>query len=415
MTTKVTPHNKFSLLFSPQDLTLCFLMQRETGWLQEIKTQNTIITIVGRLPKHNGEWKHGSECIGVHPERTELLGFVQYTAEKVSGLVYGNKGDTHLFTNWTLSVHSFKRSGEFINFKTNLWTGHERLDLLILLHVYGELGDFTALQKGHPVIFYPKLPIPVKSLLHEDIYLGFVGEWSLLVKSGRFKAYEHGLNYILQSLVHLEPQQYVFPLKIIQLCCWLRGFMKSHHLSFRRTTHVVQKKRGSVEWQNAALPAFCNNTEKRRDYPLSHIGTMDETPIWLDMPGDYTLGEIGNKNSNNCIYWTWKKYFDFDFTRVHIQDYIKNCGKRPPVYVQYLLHSRKPAFVLKLEGMGFLKGTTWQTSGARRRMTICFSRASVTPAKKPFIRSTIYGVPLRGVPLYYDSILLLCGWRFWLL
>lgn len=34
---------------------------------------------------------------------------------------------------------------------------------------------------------------------------------------------------------------------------------------------------------------------KRKEYPLSAIGNMDETPVWIDMPGDYTLEPTGSK------------------------------------------------------------------------------------------------------------------------
>ena len=30
-----------------------------------------------------------------------------------------------------------------------------------------------------------------------------------------------------------------------------------------------------------------------RNYELRHIGNMDETPVWLEMPGKYTLDFVG--------------------------------------------------------------------------------------------------------------------------
>lgn len=34
----------------------------------------------------------------------------------------------------------------------------------------------------------------------------------------------------------------------------------------------------------------------KRNYPLSHIGNMDETPLWLDMPGDTTVTHTGERS-----------------------------------------------------------------------------------------------------------------------
>ena len=31
-------------------------------------------------------------------------------------------------------------------------------------------------------------------------------------------------------------------------------------------------------------------------YPLSHIGNMDETPLWFDMPGDTTVTHTGEQS-----------------------------------------------------------------------------------------------------------------------
>ena len=34
----------------------------------------------------------------------------------------------------------------------------------------------------------------------------------------------------------------------------------------------------------------------RKDYPLSFIGNMDETPLRLDMPGESTITRTGQKS-----------------------------------------------------------------------------------------------------------------------
>ena len=32
---------------------------------------------------------------------------------------------------------------------------------------------------------------------------------------------------------------------------------------------------------------------QEHQYPLSVVGNMDETPLWLDMPGDRTVAQVG--------------------------------------------------------------------------------------------------------------------------
>ena len=35
---------------------------------------------------------------------------------------------------------------------------------------------------------------------------------------------------------------------------------------------------------------------QEHQYPLSAIGNMDETPLWLDMPGDPTVARVGERS-----------------------------------------------------------------------------------------------------------------------
>ena len=35
---------------------------------------------------------------------------------------------------------------------------------------------------------------------------------------------------------------------------------------------------------------------RNRDYDLSQIGNVDETPVWLEMPGNFTLDFLGGKD-----------------------------------------------------------------------------------------------------------------------
>ena len=57
--------------------------------------------------------------------------------------------------------------------------------------------------------------------------------------------------------------------------------MKRHQFTFRKMQNFL---------------GFVTRLRKRRNYDLSLIGNMDETPLWVDMPGDYTMEQIGTKS-----------------------------------------------------------------------------------------------------------------------
>ena len=46
---------------------------------------------------------------------------------------------------------------------------------------------------------------------------------------------------------------------------------------------------------------FVTRIRKLRDYALGQIGNMDETPIWINMPGDYTLRDEGEKTITTAM------------------------------------------------------------------------------------------------------------------
>ena len=101
---------------------------------------------------------------------------------------------------------------------------------------------------------------------------------------------------------------------------WLEKFMCRHGLSLRRKTSVSQKLPGDLIPKvmcmgfiyaihpicavfyafpyNLQFVSFITTTRKlriRNDYPLALIGNMDETPLWLDMPGETTVARTGER------------------------------------------------------------------------------------------------------------------------
>lgn len=78
-------------------------------------------------------------------------------------------------------------------------------------------------------------------------------------------------------------------------CGWLRSFMKRHNVSFRRPTHIAQKLPAELDEKRQNFWSFIIRMRRLRNYDLSMIGNMDETPIWIDMPGASTLDSVGSK------------------------------------------------------------------------------------------------------------------------
>ena len=77
---------------------------------------------------------------------------------------------------------------------------------------------------------------------------------------------------------------------------WLENFFKRHDFSLRRKTTVCQRLPRDL------IPKVVSYLMKVRkmllvqQYPLESIGNMDETPMWLDMPGDTTVATVGDQS-----------------------------------------------------------------------------------------------------------------------
>ena len=76
---------------------------------------------------------------------------------------------------------------------------------------------------------------------------------------------------------------------------WYDKFMKRYNLAQRRQTHMSQKKEEELSEKMSNFLRFVIKLRKSKGYELSEIGNMDETPIWMDMPGNYTIEPRGTK------------------------------------------------------------------------------------------------------------------------
>ena len=76
---------------------------------------------------------------------------------------------------------------------------------------------------------------------------------------------------------------------------WLTLFMKRHKLSLRRRTKISQKLPKQTEELLEQFQQFVTHLRIRKSFEFNNIFNMDETPVWFDMAGNFTINEIGDK------------------------------------------------------------------------------------------------------------------------
>ncbi|KAJ1522480.1 hypothetical protein ONE63_001670 [Megalurothrips usitatus] len=71
--------------------------------------------------------------------------------------------------------------------------------------------------------------------------------------------------------------------------------MRRSGLALRRRTSICQKLPANFEHQLREFQKYVINLRTRGNFPMGHIGNADETPIYQDMPYNYTVHEKGAK------------------------------------------------------------------------------------------------------------------------
>ena len=83
-------------------------------------------------------------------------------------------------------------------------------------------------------------------------------------------------------------------------CQWISSFIKRYKLSWRRRTKIFQKLPSQTEETLAKFHQFINNLRTRKSFDLCNIFNMDETPVWFDMAGNFTIDQKGEKTVQIC-------------------------------------------------------------------------------------------------------------------
>jgi hypothetical protein len=76
---------------------------------------------------------------------------------------------------------------------------------------------------------------------------------------------------------------------------WLSAFIKRYKLSWRRRTKISQKLPEQTQESLNNFYKFVTELRIKKSYELCNIFNMDETPVWFDMAGNFTVDQKGTK------------------------------------------------------------------------------------------------------------------------
>lgn len=76
---------------------------------------------------------------------------------------------------------------------------------------------------------------------------------------------------------------------------WMSGFMKRYKLSRRRHTKISQKLPAQTEELLSNFQQFIIRLRTEKSFAMANILNMDETPVWFDMAGNFTIDQTGEK------------------------------------------------------------------------------------------------------------------------
>jgi hypothetical protein len=90
---------------------------------------------------------------------------------------------------------------------------------------------------------------------------------------------------------------------------WLIAFLKRYRLALRRRTRISQKLPSQTQELLEKFNRFVINLRLEKSYELENIFNMDETPVWFDMAGNFTINPKGEKTVHICATGNEKNRF----------------------------------------------------------------------------------------------------------
>ena len=142
---------------------------------------------------------------------------------------------------------------------------------------------------------------------------------------------------------------------------WMEKFMKRHALSFRRKTTVSQRIPEECIQKAIRFIRSMVNTRREQELENNQIIGCDETSIWLDAVGNYTLAEKGSKDVP-------LKSTGHEKQRLTIMLTARADGRKLPVFI--LIPRKRPIkkLVDKYRGKAVInfEGTSWMNEELTR-------------------------------------------------
>ena len=103
---------------------------------------------------------------------------------------------------------------------------------------------------------------------------------------------------VSRTLIRLEALREAKRLRINDFIAsdgWCSRFMRREGFSIRFPTKIAQKLPAHYEDKITSFQRHIIRQRRREDYPLSHIGNMDETPVQLDMLPCRPVSAVGDR------------------------------------------------------------------------------------------------------------------------
>ena len=86
---------------------------------------------------------------------------------------------------------------------------------------------------------------------------------------------------------------------------WCARFMKRNKLVLCQKTKISQRLPDDLEEKITSFQSFVIRARRSKNYSLVNIGSMDETPVWFDMPTSKTVDSVGatkyEKRNDQCF------------------------------------------------------------------------------------------------------------------
>ena len=90
---------------------------------------------------------------------------------------------------------------------------------------------------------------------------------------------------------------------------WLIAFIKRFRLALRRWTRIFQKLPNQIEELLEKFHQFVTNLRIEKSFELENIFNMDETPVWFDIAGNFTINPKGKKTIHIRVIKNEKNWF----------------------------------------------------------------------------------------------------------